>query len=112
MRAERQREVGLPYAGIWSAGTVKTTTIRGEFFLLVVALTSSAQEAAVLTNNGEPVRVSYPCVEEDLQWPGWPAPKTSRARSTLNSSAEVREAGKFWLRAICTAALLAASASI
>jgi hypothetical protein len=41
------------------------------FALVVFAtFTVSAQESPVLTNGGEPMRVSYACTEEDLQWAG------------------------------------------
>src|SRR3954447_20998319 len=36
----------------------------------VLALNLSAQEAAILTNSGEPIRLAYSCAEEDLQWAG------------------------------------------
>jgi hypothetical protein len=38
--------------------------------LILAALHASAQEAAVLTNTGQPMRVGYGCAEEDLQWAG------------------------------------------
>jgi len=38
--------------------------------LILAALHASAQEAAVLTNTGQPMRVGYGCTEDDLQWAG------------------------------------------
>jgi hypothetical protein len=40
------------------------------FGLVMAAINLSAQEAAILSNNGEPIRVAYGCAEEDLQWAG------------------------------------------
>jgi hypothetical protein len=37
---------------------------------LLAFVTASAQDVSVLVNNGEPMRVSYGCVEEDLQFAG------------------------------------------
>jgi hypothetical protein len=39
-------------------------------FLLMVVFNASAQDASILTNHGEPMRVGYKCIEEDLQWAG------------------------------------------
>jgi hypothetical protein len=39
-------------------------------FVLISALTLSAQESAILSNHGEPIRVPYNCAEEELQWAG------------------------------------------
>ncbi len=39
-------------------------------FLLLSGVLAAAQELPVLTNNGQPMRVSYGCVGEDLQWAG------------------------------------------
>lgn len=39
-------------------------------FLLVLVFNASAQDASVLTNHGEPMRVGYRCLEEDLLWAG------------------------------------------
>ena len=36
----------------------------------MLAFQLSAQDAAILTNAGTPMRVSYACAEEDLQWAG------------------------------------------
>jgi hypothetical protein len=41
------------------------------FTLLVLAERNvSAQQSAILTNNGQPMRVAYGCAEEDLEWAG------------------------------------------
>jgi hypothetical protein len=37
---------------------------------LICVLNLSAQDSAFLTNTGEPMRVSYACAEDDLQWAG------------------------------------------
>ncbi len=37
---------------------------------LVTAACAFAQETPVLSNNGDPMRVAYACLEEDLQWAG------------------------------------------
>ncbi len=50
--------------------TSETGVIRSVGLLLLAFLTASAQEVSVLVNNGEPMRVSYGCVEEDLQFAG------------------------------------------
>jgi len=38
--------------------------------LLVAAANALAQNSAILTNNGEPLRIPYACREDDLQWAG------------------------------------------
>src|SRR5438874_7916004 len=38
--------------------------------LLLVISTAFAQDSAVLSNNGGPMRVPYACSEDDLQWAG------------------------------------------
>jgi hypothetical protein len=40
------------------------------FSLLTLAVKAIAQDSAVLTNLGDPLRVGYTCPEEDLQWAG------------------------------------------
>jgi hypothetical protein len=47
-----------------------TLTRLSAAFLLPAAFNLSAQEAAILTNSGDPMRVAYACAEEDLQWAG------------------------------------------
>ena len=48
----------------------RTFQIFRATFLLVAVFNASAQDASTLTNHGEPMRVGYRCVEEDLQWAG------------------------------------------
>jgi hypothetical protein len=44
---------------------------RSTIFLpFLIAITSFAQDPAILQNQGEPMRVGYACAEEDLQWAG------------------------------------------
>jgi hypothetical protein len=43
---------------------------RSLSLLVLAGLVATAQELPVLTNSGEPMRVSYGCVGEDLQWAG------------------------------------------
>src|SRR5580698_9720896 len=43
---------------------------RSLSLLLLIGLIAAAQELPLLTNNGEPMRVSYGCVGADLQWAG------------------------------------------
>jgi hypothetical protein len=38
--------------------------------LTILAVNASAQDAAILTNSGQPMRLAYSCAEEDLQWAG------------------------------------------
>jgi hypothetical protein len=38
--------------------------------VFLVALSASAEDASLLVNHGEPMKVGYRCVEEDLQWAG------------------------------------------
>jgi hypothetical protein len=38
--------------------------------VFLIALSVSAQDVSILTNHGEPMRVGYGCLEEDLQWAG------------------------------------------
>src|SRR4051812_27088546 len=40
------------------------------FLVLVSVSTAFAQDASVITNTGEPMRVPYACSAEDLQWVG------------------------------------------
>jgi hypothetical protein len=40
------------------------------FLVFTTATTLSAQNSALLTNTGEPMRVAYACTEDDLQWAG------------------------------------------
>jgi photosystem II stability/assembly factor-like uncharacterized protein len=47
-----------------------STFSRKSGIVLLAALTLSAQDSAILRNNGEPMRVDYACAEEDLQWAG------------------------------------------
>ncbi len=39
-------------------------------FLFAAVFNASAQDASLLANHGEPMRVGYKCFEEDLQWAG------------------------------------------
>jgi hypothetical protein len=50
--------------------TSETGVIRSVGLLFLVFLTASAQEVSVLVNNGDPMRIAYGCVEEDLQFAG------------------------------------------
>jgi hypothetical protein len=40
------------------------------FSLLILAVRAFAQDSAVLTNVGDPLRLGYACAEDDLQWAG------------------------------------------
>ena len=43
---------------------------RAAAILPLIAIISTAQDAAILRNDGEPMRAGYACVEADLQWAG------------------------------------------
>jgi hypothetical protein len=45
-------------------------TIRSAALIVLVVLNALAQDASLLTNHGDPMRVGYGCLEEDLQWAG------------------------------------------
>jgi len=67
MRPRLYLEMRLPAAFLRCRTNAAGSRIS---LLLLAAITLSAQESAILTNNGDPMRVAYACAEEDLQWAG------------------------------------------
>jgi hypothetical protein len=50
--------------------TSEAGVIRAAGLFFLIFFTAFAQEISVLVNNGDPMRVSYACLEEDLQFAG------------------------------------------
>lgn len=73
--------------------------VRPRLFVVVFALagvvsTLSAQNSSLLSNNGEPMRVSYPCTEDDLQWAGMSCTDDEPCPIYLELSSVVPDGGK------------------
>jgi hypothetical protein len=62
--------------------------------LMTAVIGVSAQESAILTNNGEPMRVAYGCAEEDLQWAGMACDGDESCAIYLELSSVVPDGGK------------------
>lgn len=89
-KASSDKQSPLRQAG---AFTPITPTNAPVFFrhtlsiFLILALNAWAQDASVLVNTGDPMRVSYACGEEDLQWAGMDCPEDQPCPVYLELSA-------------------------
>src|SRR5579863_9528099 len=71
--------------------------LNGVFLPIIAAVNLSAQEAAILTNHGEPMRVAYDCPEEDLQWAGMSCTDDEPCAIYLELSAVVPDGRKIFV---------------
>src|ERR1700739_4057408 len=74
-------------------------SLRRWFVFFLLALDVSAQDSVILTNNDEPMRVSFGCAEDDLQWAGMsctddePCPIYLELNSVIPDSKKIFAAG-------------------